>query len=144
MILKRVCVCVLCDACVRACVRVRSCVSVFVVLPKHGSFFWMSLETTLEAGANWLWVKSNTIFRCTTHFRTCFSGDWDVHWVLTGILTHGQLKKDTSHPPSGPSDLLRQNFFGGRALHVASISENPQVTRRRWFAEYLIPRVSGL
>ncbi|CAJ1415080.1 unnamed protein product [Effrenium voratum] len=30
---------------------------------------------------------------------------------------------------AGPSDLLRQNFFGGRALHVASISENPQVTR---------------
>eukprot|EP00435_Cladocopium_sp_Y103_P046955 s583_g13.t1 len=29
----------------------------------------------------------------------------------------------------GPSDLLRQNFFGGRALHVASISENPEVTR---------------
>ena len=19
-------------------------------------------------------------FRCTTHFRTYFSGDWDVHW----------------------------------------------------------------
>lgn len=31
----------------------------------------------------------------------------------------------------GPSDLLRQNFFGGRALHVASISENPEVTRCR-------------
>lgn len=30
---------------------------------------------------------------------------------------------------AGPSDLLRQNFFGGRALHVASISENPEVTR---------------
>lgn len=33
---------------------------------------------------------------------------------------------------TGPSDLLRQNFFGGRALHVASISENPEVTRCRW------------
>ena len=29
-------------------------------------------------------VKTNGIpfwgFRCTTHFRTDFSGDWDVHW----------------------------------------------------------------
>ena len=30
----------------------------------------------------WLWVKTNgTIWgRCATHFRTYFSGDWDVHW----------------------------------------------------------------
>ena len=27
--------------------------------------------------------------RCTTHFRLCFSGDWDVHWGVTRILTHG-------------------------------------------------------
>ena len=26
----------------------------------------------------------------TTHFRTYFSGDWDVHWGY-GILTHGLL-----------------------------------------------------
>ena len=25
------------------------------------------------------------------HFRTYFSGDWDVHWGY-GILTHGHLK----------------------------------------------------
>ena len=25
--------------------------------------------------------------RCTTHFRTYFSGDWDVHWGY-GVLTH--------------------------------------------------------
>ena len=25
--------------------------------------------------------------RCTTHFRTYVSGDWDVHWNY-GILTH--------------------------------------------------------
>ena len=38
-------------------------------------------------------VKSNNIpfwGRCTTHFRTYFSGDWDVHWWY-GILTHGHL-----------------------------------------------------
>ena len=28
--------------------------------------------------------------RCTTHFRTYFSGDWDVHWRY-GILTHGGM-----------------------------------------------------
>ena len=42
---------------------------------------------------NWLWVKTNGIpfwGRCTTHFRTYFSGDWDVYWGY-GILTHGQL-----------------------------------------------------
>ena len=27
----------------------------------------------------------------TTLFRTYFSGDWDVHWGLAGILTHGQV-----------------------------------------------------
>ena len=26
----------------------------------------------------------------TPHFRTYFSGDWDVHWGY-GILTHGQM-----------------------------------------------------
>ena len=28
--------------------------------------------------------------RCTTHFRTYFSGDWDVHWGCA-VLTHGQM-----------------------------------------------------
>ena len=39
-------------------------------------------------------VKTNGIpfwGRCTTHFKTYFSGDWDVHWGY-GILTHGQMK----------------------------------------------------
>ena len=42
----------------------------------------------------WLWVKTNGIpfwGRCTTHFRTNFSQDWDVHWGY-GILTHGQIR----------------------------------------------------
>lgn len=30
---------------------------------------------------------------------------------------------------AGPSDLMLLNYFGGAALHVASISENPEVTR---------------
>ena len=28
--------------------------------------------------------------RCTTHFRSYFSGDWDVHWGY-GILTKGHV-----------------------------------------------------
>ena len=38
-------------------------------------------------------VKTNGIpfwGRCTTHFRTYFSGDWDVHWGY-GLLTHGHM-----------------------------------------------------
>ena len=38
----------------------------------------------------WLWVKTNGIpfwGRCTTHFRTYFSGDWDVHWGCDLDLT---------------------------------------------------------
>ena len=43
--------------------------------------------------AIWLWVKTNGIpfwGRCTTHFRTYFSGNWDVRWAY-GILAHGHL-----------------------------------------------------
>ena len=29
-------------------------------------------------------------FRCTTHFRTYFSGDWDVRWGY-GVLTHSHV-----------------------------------------------------
>ena len=33
--------------------------------------------------------------RCTTHFRTSFGGDWDVHWGY-GVLTHGHMAKKES------------------------------------------------
>ena len=38
----------------------------------------------------WLWVKPMLPFwgRCTTHFRTHFSGDWGTIW----LLTHGQIQ----------------------------------------------------
>ena len=39
----------------------------------------------------WLWVKTDEIpfwGRCTSHFRTYFSGDWDIHCGY-GLLTHG-------------------------------------------------------
>ena len=41
----------------------------------------------------WLWVKTMAPFwgGCTTHFRTYFSGDWDVHY---GLLTHGHMDAD--------------------------------------------------
>ena len=59
-----------------------------------------SLAPTCEATAAgpcpqviWRWSKPISPFwdRCTTHFRTDFSGDWDVHWGY-GVLTHGHLK----------------------------------------------------
>ena len=49
---------------------------------------------TKTSAQKWLWVKTNEIpfwGRCTTHVSGDFSGDWDVHWGLTGILTHGQI-----------------------------------------------------
>ena len=44
--------------------------------------------------------------RCTTHVRTCFSGDWDVHWGY-GILTHGHVDQQLglSKVYSGPTNL---------------------------------------
>ena len=53
--------------------------------------FWPQLVPLWRA--RWLWVKTNgTILgRCTSHFRTYCSGNWDVHWGETGILTHGQV-----------------------------------------------------
>ena len=54
--------------------------------------------------------------RCTTHFRTYFSGEWDVHWGY-GILTHGRLY--TWHFSCSGSDLGFSQFlwfschFGG-------------------------------
>ena len=36
-----------------------------------------SCEVTGEIGKIWPWVNTNG---CTTHFRSYFSGDWDVHW----------------------------------------------------------------
>ena len=42
----------------------------------------------------WSWVKTHGIpfldREFTTHFRTYFSGDWDVHWGY-GILTHSRV-----------------------------------------------------
>ena len=35
----------------------------------------------------------------TTHFRTYFSGDRDVHWGC-GILTHGHLRRSPAMPNS--------------------------------------------
>ena len=44
-------------------------------------------------------------FRCATHFRTYFSGDWDVHWGY-GVLTHGHMSTPEVKVilPSGASE----------------------------------------
>ena len=57
----------------------------------------LSLETGAGGLQGWpelaVVVKPNGIQfwgRCTTHCRTYFSGDWDVHWGYDLDLTHGQ------------------------------------------------------
>ena len=54
-----------------------------------------SLDQGLGKLMKWLWVKTVLgshfgVGELTTHFRTEFSGDWDVYWVYW-ILTHGQI-----------------------------------------------------
>ena len=86
---------------------------------------WGCLKATdLYRINTWLWVKTNGIpfwaFRCTTHFRTYFSGDWDVHWGYR-ILTHGHIGipnnplRDKSHfhfhsPTQGSNPRLRASW----------------------------------
>ena len=41
----------------------------------------------------------------TTHFRTYFSGDWDVHWGY-GLLTHGHIAEETGRSPLVTSSNL--------------------------------------
>ena len=43
----------------------------------------------------WLWLSKPMgshfgVGEFATHFRTYFSGDWDVHWGY-GLLTHGHV-----------------------------------------------------
>ena len=48
---------------------------------------------TAFCGRKWPWVKTVLVpfWRCTTHFRTYLSGDWDVHCGYDLDLTHGQI-----------------------------------------------------
>ena len=57
--------------------------------------------------ATWLWLSEAMgshfgVGECTTHFRTYFSGDWDVHWGATGVLTHVHISKVVSPQPELP------------------------------------------
>ena len=47
---------------------------------------WDEGGHTKAVRKTWLWVGE-----FTTHFRTYFSGDWDVHWGY-GILSHGHMR----------------------------------------------------
>ena len=55
-------------------------------------------------GTTWLWlwgpifgqvqmVPFWLVGEFATHFRAYVSGDWDVHWGLTGVLTHGHIAR---------------------------------------------------
>ena len=47
----------------------------------------------------------------TTHFRTNFSGDWDVHWGY-GVLTHGKGGEEVLARTSRTIEPFAQNRFG--------------------------------
>ena len=49
--------------------------------------------------------------KCTTYFRTYFSGDWDVHWGTIWILTHGHMGIPLGLALKGfPSHRLTRNL----------------------------------
>ena len=59
----------------------------------------------LQAPAIWRWVKTNGIpfwGRCTTHFRTDFSWDWDVHWGYRLLTAFFFPKEKLWLPCPGP------------------------------------------
>ena len=70
----------------------------------------MAMLRGLALVLGWLWLsKWDPILgfsECTTHFRTYFSGDWDAHWGITGILTHGQLRANFPSPGVGNEPVL--------------------------------------
>ena len=83
----------------------------------------------------WLWVKTDGIpfwgFRCTTHFRTYFSG-----WIgmFTGgtiwTLTHGQyVSACTEHKDSGSSPRCRYDWT---RTYVTWPSSNQTLQRFSW------------
>ena len=55
---------------------------------------------------------------CTTHFRTDFSGDWDVHWGRTGILTHGHIPRLVSRRWEVALQQLQAGEAAGRHLEL--------------------------
>ena len=65
--------------------------------------FYMLFQGESAVGQN-LMASHFGVGEFTTHFRTYFSGDWDVHWGY-GILTHGQSKRhqgEKAHVFCGP------------------------------------------
>ena len=66
----------------------------------------VAMDSDGSAKSKRLWVKANgtiLVGRCTTHFRTYISGDWDVHWGYD---------LDFDPWPSGPSQI-----FPGDRVH---------------------------
>ena len=50
--------------------------------------------------------------RCTTHFRTYFSGDWDVHWGTIWVLTHSQVNFISHSPVHIVNPKALREIFG--------------------------------
>ena len=64
--------------------------------------------------------------RCTTHFRTYFSGDWDVHGGVTGILTHGHVSVATAGTLRCSTISSRGCGEGERVAHPAGAGLRPR------------------
>ena len=59
--------------------------------------------------------------RCTTQFRTYFSGDWDVHWKH-GVLTHGHVKnKGPEMDIRSRCGFMSTNKTSGGSPHIKNI-----------------------
>ena len=71
--------------------------------------------------------------RCTAHFRTYFSGDWDVHWGSIGILTHGRrLEPRNWFPFWGNQPSLGLSSHFGVVKHVEPCPRKP-VGQNQWY-----------
>ena len=69
--------------------------------------------------------------RCTAHFRTYFGGNWDVHWGITGVLTHGHMDKQ------GPTLTLK-------AAMLAYVSSMKSESEPSPFGSFFVFRLKRL
>ena len=91
---------------------------------------WSNSLTSTEAAGEQcfprLEFRKVAVGEFTNHFRTCFSGDWDVHWGC-GKLTHSQLSDAYA------SRLARAYVLGaaGHKVHGGGGCQRPGVLALR-------------
>ena len=67
----------------------------------------------------------------TTHFRTCFSGD--VHWGVTGLLTHGHIWLVAEAHAHGS-----RSYRGGHKARLSKHIIEAGLLRLVWFCQFLV------